>query len=69
MSVIGFDDGALAATPGLELTTIRQEPSELARLAVDRIIARTSGGEVASREIVLEPQLTVRATTAPAPAQ
>jgi DNA-binding LacI/PurR family transcriptional regulator len=67
MSVIGFDDGALAATPGLELTTIRQEPSELARLAVDRIIARTSGGEVASRELVLEPELTVRATTGPAP--
>jgi DNA-binding LacI/PurR family transcriptional regulator len=69
VSVVGFDDGALAATPGLDLTTIRQEPSELARLAVDRIIARTSNGEVESREIVLEPQLTVRTTTASVPAQ
>ena len=67
VSVVGFDDSALAATPGLDLTSIRQEPTELARHAVTRVIARTSGETVPDRELVLEPSLTVRATTAPAP--
>jgi DNA-binding LacI/PurR family transcriptional regulator len=67
VSLIGFDDGALAATPGLDLTSIRQEPDELVSRAIQRIIARCSGSVVAHREVVLEPRLTVRASTGPAP--
>ncbi|RHW23940.1 LacI family transcriptional regulator [Nocardioides immobilis] len=66
ISVIGFDDSALAGSPGLDLTTIRQVPQEMARLAVERIVARTSGAKVDGREIILEPELVVRATTGPA---
>lgn len=66
ISIVGFDDSALASTPGIDLTSIRQVPRELARLAVERIIARTSGADVNNREIVLEPELQIRATTGPA---
>lgn len=67
ISIVGFDDGALARSPGIGLTSIRQVPQEMARLAVERIVARCSGTEVGDREIVLEPDLQVRATTGPAP--
>jgi DNA-binding LacI/PurR family transcriptional regulator len=67
ISIIGYDDSALARSPGLELTSIQQVPQEMARLAVERIIARSEGSPVDDREIVLEPELVVRATTGPVP--
>ncbi|MCF4123092.1 LacI family transcriptional regulator [Antribacter sp. KLBMP9083] len=65
ISVIGFDDSVLAQSPGIDLTSIRQVPREMARLAVERIVARTDGADVADREIVLEPGLRVRTSTGP----
>lgn len=65
VSVVGWDDSALARSAGVDLTSVRQAPAELARLAVDRIVARCAGEEVAQREIVLEPELAVRGTTGP----
>lgn len=67
MSIIGFDDSALARSPEVDLTSIQQIPQELARLAVERVVTRCEGGEVADREIVLEPALQVRSSTGPAP--
>jgi DNA-binding LacI/PurR family transcriptional regulator len=65
VSIIGFDDSALARGPGIDLTSVQQIPHEMARLAVERIIARTSGEAIPDRELVLEPELQVRSTTAP----
>lgn len=67
ISIIGFDDSALARSPEIDLTSITQVPQEMARLAVERIVTRAEGGKVDDREIVLEPELRVRTTTAPAP--
>jgi DNA-binding LacI/PurR family transcriptional regulator len=67
--VVGFNDSALARAPETDLTSVTQRPQELARLAVERIIARAEGHQVADREIVLEPELRVRSTTGPAPSQ
>jgi DNA-binding LacI/PurR family transcriptional regulator len=67
VSIIGYDDSALAREAGLELTSIKQVPQEMGRLAVERIIARADGVSVQEREIVLEPELVVRATTGPVP--
>lgn len=67
ISIIGFDDSALAHSVGLELTSVKQVPQEMSRLAVDRIIARSEGTPVENREIVLEPDLVVRASTGPVP--
>lgn len=67
VSVVGFDDSVLAHSTVLDLTTVQQIPQELARLAVDRIIARTSGLPVPHRDLVLEPDLIIRSTTGPVP--
>lgn len=67
LSIIGFDDSALARSPEIDLTSVQQLPREMARLAVERIIARSAGAEVPDREIVLEPELSVRSSTGPVP--
>ncbi|MEV0287970.1 LacI family DNA-binding transcriptional regulator [Kribbella sp. NPDC050820] len=66
ISIIGFDDSVLAHGPGIDLTSVQQLPREMARLAVDRVIARTAGDAVPDRELVLEPELIIRSTTGPA---
>ncbi len=63
MSVMGWDDSEAASLSPVGLTSIAQNPSDLARLAVERTIARTAGGQIDGREIVLEPGLVVRSTT------
>jgi DNA-binding LacI/PurR family transcriptional regulator len=64
VSIIGFDDSALARA--FDLTSVQQIPHNMARLAVDRIIARTTDTPVPNRELVLEPDLILRSTTGPA---
>jgi DNA-binding LacI/PurR family transcriptional regulator len=66
VSIVGFDDGPLARSPGIDLTSVQQLPQEMARLAVERIVARTDGAEVDGRELVLEPELRIRSSTGPA---
>lgn len=65
LSIIGFDDSVLAHSPGIDLTSVQQMPHEMARLAVERIVARTTGVAIPDRELVLEPELRVRSTTGP----
>ena len=67
VSIIGFDDSALARSPEIDLTSVQQIPREMARLAIERIVARSEGSELPSREIVLEPELRVRSSTGPVP--
>lgn len=64
LSVVGWDDGEAAALSPVGLTTIAQDPVRMARLAVERMVARIDGPRVDNREIVLEPTLTERASTA-----
>ncbi|MFN8192520.1 MAG: LacI family DNA-binding transcriptional regulator [Nocardioidaceae bacterium] len=66
-SVVGFDDSVLASAHGFDLTSIQQLPQEMARLAVERVMARCAGEAVADRELVLEPELVIRSSTGPAP--
>ena len=63
MSVIGWDDSQLGALSLVGLTSVAQEPAELARLAFERVVDRISQRRVEEREIVLEPVLVVRAST------
>ncbi|OLL71693.1 transcriptional regulator, LacI family [Pseudonocardia sp. Ae168_Ps1] len=67
VSVTGWDDSALARLPEAGLTTVRQDPDELARLAVGRSVARLRGERPEPREIVLTPELVVRGSTAHPP--
>jgi DNA-binding LacI/PurR family transcriptional regulator len=69
VSVIGWDDSEAAALSLVGLTSVVQQPAELARLAVDRIVDRLNRRRVQDREIVLQPDLRVRDSTAPPPAR
>lgn len=64
ISVIGWDDSNVAALSPVGLTSVVQEPVTLARLAVERVIDRINQRRIEDREIVLEPTLAVRASTA-----
>ncbi len=64
VSVVGWDDTEAAALSPVPLTTVAQQPAEMARLAVQRIVDRLESRRVTDREIVLEPRLQVRGTTA-----
>jgi DNA-binding LacI/PurR family transcriptional regulator len=63
LSIVGWDDGEAAALSPVGLTTVAQDPTEMARLAVERIVARIEGRRVDGHEIVLEPELRVRSST------
>jgi DNA-binding LacI/PurR family transcriptional regulator len=63
VSVIGWDNSLASKLPHVRLTTVSQDPLLIAKLAVDRAIARIEGAAIGERDIVLEPSLMVRATT------
>ena len=50
----------VAALSPVGLTTVVQQPAEMARLAVERIVARIEGRRIEGHEIVLEPDLQLR---------
>lgn len=64
MSVVGYDDSHLARQIHLDLTTVGQDVALMAELAVHRAIDRVTGIAVADREVLTQPHLVVRSTTA-----
>ncbi len=67
MSVAGFDNIPLASAVSPALTTVSQPTDEEGRLATEFLIARIERPqeEIARRELTLECNLVVRASTAP----
>jgi DNA-binding LacI/PurR family transcriptional regulator len=66
VSVVGYDDSALAQIAHVDLTTVNQDAARQARLAVEAAVERLDGGRGAGRrEVVLPPRLVVRGTTGP----
>jgi DNA-binding LacI/PurR family transcriptional regulator len=65
VSIVGYDDDRLSRLPHISLTTVRQDASRMAKLAVDTVIARLEGNETGGREVVIPPQLVIRGTTGP----
>lgn len=68
LSIVGFDDIAMAAWEVFELTTVRQDLQEMCRIAVDLLLARITSPERETRQHVLPARLVCRATLARAPA-
>ncbi|MGY4690750.1 LacI family DNA-binding transcriptional regulator [Salibacterium sp. K-3] len=67
LSIIGFDDIALSASPFINLTTISQQHIRMSSTAVMKLAALmegTAGKQQLSDQIMLEPELIVRGTTA-----
>ncbi|HEY5877611.1 MAG TPA: LacI family DNA-binding transcriptional regulator [Nakamurella sp.] len=70
MSIVGYDDSRLARLAYINLTTVAQDVHELARQSVAAVVGRIAGNRDAAgpaRDILLEPKLVVRGTTAPPP--
>jgi LacI family transcriptional regulator, galactose operon repressor len=66
VSVVGFDDIALAGLARVSLTTVSQPREELARVAVQILLERVRTGEALPfRHVRLRPKLVVRGSTAP----
>jgi DNA-binding LacI/PurR family transcriptional regulator len=64
VSVVGYDNTALADLGHIDLTTIDQPRRELGATAVRLLIERLRDGRRRARHVVLPPRLVVRGTTA-----
>ncbi len=65
ISLVGYDNLALAALPRIGLTTIGQPRVDLGRDAVHLILERLDENRESARHLVVPPNLVVRATTGP----
>lgn len=68
VSVIGYDDSPLARLGTVDLTTVSQSSQAMAEAAVAAAVERLEGTRTKPVDVVLEPHLVVRGTTAPPPA-
>ncbi|MCW2503026.1 MAG: LacI family transcriptional regulator [Actinomycetia bacterium] len=67
VSVIGFDDSTFMNCTDPPLTTVRQPIETMGQAAVDLLVTRIDGAGVTTDELLFEPELVVRESTAPAP--
>ena len=70
ISVVGFDDIPFARVRRIGLTTVRQPSVTIGELAADLLIEQLEGRDqrpIAEVQLVVEPELVIRATTAPPP--
>lgn len=63
ISIVGYDDSHLSRFSYLSLTTVRQDPVQMAGQAIQAVVERLDRGRRHDREIVLSPTLVVRAST------
>jgi len=65
LSIVGFDDIELAAFSIPALTTVAQPKQQIGTMAAELLLERMQGIGSETRRVILEPQLKVRASTAP----
>lgn len=66
VSVVGYDDIALAGLRGIDLTTINQPTMQMGHVAARLMHERITTGRSEAQHVLIEPALVVRSTTAPA---
>ncbi|GAA3290166.1 LacI family DNA-binding transcriptional regulator [Streptomyces cinereospinus] len=69
VSVVGFDDSAFMTCTEPPLSTVRQPIEAMGRAAVDLLCAQIEGSHSPLGELLFEPELVVRGSTAPPPAR
>jgi DNA-binding LacI/PurR family transcriptional regulator len=67
ISVVGYDDSSLARLAHIDLTTVNQDPAAQAGHAVLAAVQRLDEGRTQRIEVVLNPRLVVRGSTARVP--
>jgi DNA-binding LacI/PurR family transcriptional regulator len=65
VSVTGFDDSRFAGLSAVDLTTARQDPEAMGRLAVQAALRRIRDANARVAEAVVPTELVVRTSTAP----
>ncbi|MHC9296236.1 LacI family DNA-binding transcriptional regulator [Mycobacterium sp. LTG2003] len=65
IAVTGYDDSVLARLAHIDMTTVSQEPRQQAERAVQAVVGRLDNGRTERLDVLLEPRLVVRRTTAP----
>ena len=65
LSVVGYDDSALMNSTEPALTTVRQPIEPMGRAAVNLLAQMITGQTTPPQELLFEPELVVRASTAP----
>ena len=65
VSIVGYDDSGLAQLSFIDLTSVRQDPAEVAELALQAVAERLDQGRTAERDVVLQPTLIIRGSTGP----
>jgi LacI family transcriptional regulator len=65
ISLVGFDDVSIAGQVYPKLTTVRQPLAQMARAAVNTLLAMISGLEPPAEKIILPTELVIRQSTAP----
>ncbi len=65
LSVVGYDDSPLARLGTVDLTSVSQEPEQLARATVQRLAALLQGEATEPGDVVVSPRLVVRSSSAP----
>ena len=67
VSIVGFDDSFLMSCTEPPLTTVRQPIESMGRTVIELLLTQISGSAEAGDELLFEPELVLRGTTAPAP--
>lgn len=65
VSVVGYDDSAFMMCTDPPLTTVRQPIEAMGRAAVSILVSQIEGAHVSPDELLFEPELVVRGSTAP----
>lgn len=65
VSVTGFDDSRFAGLSAVGLTTVRQDPEAMGRLAVEAALRRIGDAAARPAEAVVRTELVVRTSTGP----
>ena len=65
VSIVGFDDSALMNATDPPLTTVRQPIEPMGRMIIELLVSQIKGSAVVTDEYLFEPELVVRASTAP----
>jgi DNA-binding LacI/PurR family transcriptional regulator len=65
VSVTGYDNSFVAQLAAVDLTSVSQEPAVQAQWAIQAAVDRLEGRRTQPAQVVLEPRLVVRGSTAP----
>lgn len=65
VSLVGYDNTAIAALRHIDLTTVDQPKAEMADHAIRLLVERLDGGRTTTQHIVVDPTLVVRGSSGP----